>query len=219
MQNITDEDFESVVSKFHINLEELSYSELKKIVSRFPSRILEFVHLEQIPEEMAIDLFMSTQKFKNGHLFLEKLNVIDSFKKLKWGESFWLKIVYSIAGYDSYISNRVFIRIYPHLLGLLSRRSKHSKWSDLIPFSHFFKSFEPVDDLRLILLKVFLSKRIPFADFLSFFGTKDEVYEFEPIFSSLENHERRRLRSMLSEYSGTSQEEDRIHFLLKVIDK
>lgn len=219
LQNIADDDFESVVSKFHINLEELSYPELKKIVSRFPLRILELVHLERIPEEIAIDLFMSTQKFKNGHLFLEKLNIIDSFKKLNWGESFWLKIVYSIAGYDSYISNRVFIRIYPHLLGFLSRRSKHSKWSDLIPFSHFFKSFEPVDDLRLILLKVFLSKRIPFADFLSFFGTKDEIYEFETIFSSLENHERRRLRSMLSEYSGTKQEEDKIHFLLKVIDK
>lgn len=221
LQNVEEDDFEKIVIKFNINVLQLPNYELQKIVSRFPLKILSIVNLDSVSENLAYTLFSNSIRARKSDLFLEKLNALESLNKINWDDHFWFEIVSHVYEYDRPISNKVFLRIYPHLIELLSTyvfKKKHSKWSDILPFNKFFKSYSPLDDLRLTLLGFVASKRVSVTDFLSCLTSENEAKELCSMFSSLDFYDRRKLRLLLTDYSGTKQEADKIYFLLRAID-
>lgn len=221
LQNIEENEFESIVNKFNIDVLQLPYCELQKLILRFPLKILSSVSLDSVPEKLAYDLFSNSFRAGSRDLFIEKLSTLESLSKIDWGGELWFKIISHIYEYDQPGFNNVFLKIYPHVLNTLSSESlkeRYLRWSDILPFGVFFKTFTPIDKLRLTLLKLVISRRVSIADFLSCLISKDEVKDTSLLIDTLNSYDRRKFRSLLVNYSGPKREEDKVHYLLGSID-
>lgn len=219
--NVELEDFDYVAEKFKINIIDLPNSYLKRLVLKFPFKILPLVQFNKISEEVAFDLFANSIKSNNSQLFFEKLDAVDLLEKLNWREELWLNILFSVVSRDSMSANRVFVRAYPFIMRRLihiSSKEKRFNWTDILPFGRYFKSSTPLDGLRFSLLNLVLLKRISISEFISCLTTSEEIYELQSVLSTIDDHQLRKFKSLLSSYNGTDADMDKVHFLLSMVD-